>query len=92
MGWPVGGYFRAILSVGGGVEMSATTTLVEHISHCPCYISFGCFVWFVVVVEFVVVIVESKDMTNSKRDTHRVNVPIVVQFVVVPMCFNGFKV
>ena len=23
---------------------------------------------------------------------YRVNVPIVVQFVVVPMCFNGFKV
>ena len=23
---------------------------------------------------------------------NRVNVPIVVQFVVVPMCFNGFKV
>ena len=29
---------------------------------------------------------------ENYKATIRVNVPIVVQFVVVPMCFNGFKV
>ena len=32
------------------------------------------------------------DRFAPQQHSIRVNVPIVVQFVVVPMCFNGFKV